>query len=376
MKTYLRCYIFAFSIILTIVIFSCKKKDLPQPESGNEPVFYFTGTVNGVATSIQAGVNDYYMYSSYEQQDSSSALYKFIGDLKTVNCVSCTNSLKVIINDRRLSIFNSQSGADSAFLYNYYPYQYYSPASIKNTVQFNVVASGAISQVNWDFGDGTFSNVLNPSHVFTGMRTQNVSLTVTDTAGSSNTISNTYNLTSNNICKINNITSYVTNNAITYTTNVTGANPISYLWNLGDGTTSTAAFTTHTYSAPGRYDVSLRIIDANNDTAKCNYQAKTQSYNALTTNFFVTNTTPVANSYALSNIIIKWTDASGNIYSSQNVTQSSSSYFKIVSVEDYHTNEAGQNTKKLHIVFRCLVSNGTSSILINNGDAVIAVAYK
>ena len=43
----------------------------------------------------------------------------------------------------------------------------------------------------------------------------------------------------------------------------TGAAPLTYVWNWGDGYTSTGAFPTHLYAAPGNYNICLSITDSN-----------------------------------------------------------------------------------------------------------------
>ena len=80
-----------------------------------------------------------------------------------------------------------------------------------------------------------------------------------------------------------------------------------------------------------------------------------------------------------SNIIINWTDASGKQYTSNNASQPLDSYFQIVSVDAFSDNENGQKTKKVHVKFKCSVyevGNTTNKITIDNGEAVIAVAFK
>jgi PKD repeat protein len=43
--------------------------------------------------------------------------------------------------------------------------------------------------------------------------------------------------------------------------------PLTYLWNFGDGTTSTQLFPSHTYAVPGRYTLCLTVSDG----AGCSY---------------------------------------------------------------------------------------------------------
>jgi hypothetical protein len=47
----------------------------------------------------------------------------------------------------------------------------------------------------------------------------------------------------------------------------TGVSPFQFLWNFGDGTTSTEAFPTHTYPGPGPYLLCLTIADATGCTS-------------------------------------------------------------------------------------------------------------
>jgi len=49
-------------------------------------------------------------------------------------------------------------------------------------------SSGANSQWQWDFGDGTFGNTQNPMHVYTAAGTYNVSLVVTNSHGCTRTL--------------------------------------------------------------------------------------------------------------------------------------------------------------------------------------------
>ncbi len=60
--------------------------------------------------------------------------------------------------------------------------------SVPHTVKFTGASSDAVSWA-WDFGDGNTSNVKNPTHTYTALGFYNVSLTVTNANGCTNTIS-------------------------------------------------------------------------------------------------------------------------------------------------------------------------------------------
>lgn len=122
-----------------------------------------------------------------------------------------------------------------------------------------------IAAALWNFGDGNISTQINPNHVF-GSGIFDITLIVTDSSGCITQL--------NKLDYINSISAPIANFSATNTQNCSvpttvifsntslndaGAN---YLWNFGDGFTSTLANPTHQYTAFGTYNVSL-IVDKN-----------------------------------------------------------------------------------------------------------------
>lgn len=364
------------ALVAFVLFNACKKKTLPEPEEGNDPQFYFSGKVNGSDVKIEAGVNDYYMYSGYSQS-TLTGVYGFEASLKSGNCTTCSNSIKIEINDHRYSSYNGPSGIDSAFQSTFYPYYNGNPAPVSYYLNFYSIFNNSPQSYLWTFGDGDSSTLPNPSHVYRYSGDYNVSLSIIDNFSCTNTVSNIQKVgLSDSYCNTTiSVTGTSSLNA-SFTNSTVGTPPYNFYWDLGDGNNSTLTSPTHTYAAQGRYPVSLRVIDAANDTAIANFNYITSGASMCTTNYIVLNSTPVTNPMAYSNITVKWTDAGGTEYTSNSSLQPTTSYFKIVSVSDYHTNEAGQKTKKLHIKFKCTVYSSTGSMQIDNGDAVVVVAYK
>src|ERR1700733_11872167 len=92
-------------VLLTFIIaafITCKKEQLPPSTVEGQPVFSFNGTIGSNSLSLKAGVNNYYMYSTYTQ---NSGVYSFTGTLK--NTASNLNSIQIIINDDAISGTNS-----------------------------------------------------------------------------------------------------------------------------------------------------------------------------------------------------------------------------------------------------------------------------
>jgi PKD repeat protein len=114
----------------------------------------------------------------------------------------------------------------------------------------------------WDFGDGNTSTQQSPTHTYNAPGTYAVSLQTQSSGGNCSQL----------------ITNFATYNVgggtaeFTYTQTLcppfigyftdSSTNAISWLWNFGDGQTSTVQNPTHTYSQTGNYNVSLSITTA------------------------------------------------------------------------------------------------------------------
>ena len=79
--------ILTLGLLVSLLMLSCKKEHVTT-NTNSSPVFYFKGMIGGTAMDLQAGINNYYMYSSYTQ---SSGVYCFTGTLK--NTASSLNSI-------------------------------------------------------------------------------------------------------------------------------------------------------------------------------------------------------------------------------------------------------------------------------------------
>ncbi len=134
-----------------------------------------------------------------------------------------------------------------------------------NAVSFQDTSLGFPTGWAWDFGDGSTSTLQNPSHVYGATGLYTVQLIVTRAPGCGDTI------TMPNVITVlpSPTAAFVTNNdtscgaplLVSFVQNSTGA--VSYLWDFGDGNTSTLASPTHTYTAPGLYTVTLIATSAN-----------------------------------------------------------------------------------------------------------------
>jgi PKD repeat protein len=376
-------------VLLTVALFTvtCKKEHVPVSASGT-PEFYFNGAVNGITTSLNAGINNYYMYSSYIQD--SNSVYNFIGNLKQTT--SNLSGIEVEINDYKVSAVNANTNPDSSLKTGNYLYYSVGVNDTAYNVQFTSSYSGGTAQTyTWTFGDGSISNNANPLHTYANMGVYNVCVTIAGTAGVSN-VCNNINLSSPSvIARKTTVSTTASGNTIYFNASTSGFIPSKYTWDFGDSTGSSANSDStinnaiHTYTTSGLYHIRLSVKDSSNNTGDSiivtYFNAATSTYVAAVANFNVGSVTKVittGTSLRLGDVTVKWTDAAGVTYSSNNnAAQPASSYFKILSEEAYQNNINGQLTRKLHIQFTCtLYCIGHNPIQITNADAVIAAAYK
>ena len=149
----------------------------------------------------------------------------------------------------------------------YYTVQY--PDSL--TLSFTDQSYSNSSNLNyfWSFGDGTSSTLQNPTHTFPAYGFYQVCLTIYDTLCQStycNDILIGHLPDTNNVpCAAN--FSYTqspspSTNLSTFSfTDLSTGNPTAWMWNFGDGGTSTLQNPTHTYTSNGIYLVTLTITN-------------------------------------------------------------------------------------------------------------------
>ncbi len=339
-----------------------------------ETVFHVNGQLNNDALALEAGLNDFYMYT--DLQLSNQNILQFSGAFqKNDLCTEiCKEQLKIIIN-------NNQEGIgfelDSALYIGNYKLE--PSVQIGNSayiIDFSSIVNGTNpDSYNWSFGDGNFSTAPNPTHTYIANTGYTVVLEVTATNGEKSTYqdnitdfttisecafsldyvvfidSNTTN--SNYIFWVTDSLNFPIQNAYTWTIEV-GGNPITFIQD-------TIAFST-----------TQNIIEFNVCVGKVTPDCTTQFCKEFNTqnpinfdvsfDYNVQNIVTPGDSTFFSMVIIEYTTPDGVFYSSELGSQTNST-FEILSIIDHDDNERSQTTKKIEATVDCKLYNQDGSSL-------------
>ncbi len=356
-------------VLSLCLLMACRKKDFPPDTRTNESGFAFSADIDGQRTSLAAGEADYYMFASYT---ADTTLKRFIAELKPRNCnAACGNSIKITFHDYRKNNLLSPTSIDSSFRIGSVPFSVAAGYAVSFKSSFNKQASAYL----WNFGDNTTSSEANPTHVYASAGNYSVSLRIRSNANCEQYISNIERIKPG--AEFYAIRSQTfTPNTIQFLNNLQDTINNTCAWYFGDGTSSTAYSPAHTYNIAGTYPVVLKVF------RMLNQDTLTSHYNVAT----LTNPMPCITNYSVqslsfipgvlfSGVNIQWTDANGDVYSSESGSQPATSQFNIVSVEDYELNEKGEKTKKIKVRFDCTVFKGGLSKRLQNAEANICIAY-
>lgn len=133
----------------------------------------------------------------------------------------------------------------------------------KQQVTFTDLSTGATSWL-WNFGDGNTSTLQNPVHTYATLGSYTVTLTVFNGA-CSHSITRTIRL-------LDAVPDFTSDKRVAcrkyepiqfFNNSTEIPNIVSYLWNFGDGNTSTLENPVHTYTNSGNYNVTLTVTDIN-----------------------------------------------------------------------------------------------------------------
>jgi PKD repeat protein len=251
-------------------------------------VIYPNSSTNIVNIVVNTANDGSYTYST-NMLSTTATVY-----LSTINMygVPSTALYNVTMNPNTLTtnvnhifyIDDDSIPSNCTALYSY-SVQYPDSATLYFTNQSYEPPTGV--NYSWSFGDGTSSNLENPVHTYAAYGYYHVCLTIYDTICQSTfcdyiLVGNLPN--TNTPCAAHFTTSQNPQNPHIYSFFDTSVGtPNSWLWNFGDGTTSTSQNPIHTYATNGVFNVTLTI---SNFLTQC---SSTTSHYVTVDSIWVTN---------------------------------------------------------------------------------------
>lgn len=152
---------------------------------------------------------------------------------------------------------------------------------------FSSSLGGNVTDWLWDFGDGNTSTAQNPNHLYLDVGSFTVTLQITDSTGCVGSLTKPLYISSTGPTpSFTNPANRCINSPVNFnSTSISlGGTITNWLWNFGDGSTSTLENPIHEYSSQGNYDVSLYILD-NNGCDSTLMQLNTINVDSLTIDF-------------------------------------------------------------------------------------------
>jgi PKD repeat protein len=137
-------------------------------------------------------------------------------------------------------------------------------------VAFTDLSAGGPTSWLWDFGDGATSMAQSPSHSYGAPGVYDVSLTVSNGDGSDSIMRPAYVQVAAPPPPVADFSASPLSGETPLRvefTDLSSGGPTSWLWDFGDGATSTEQHPSHTYTAPGVYDVTLVVASSGGPSA-------------------------------------------------------------------------------------------------------------
>ncbi len=235
----------------------------PQPQVTCSSMGNFLGAFTGFSANVTNGTAPYsYAWDfgdgGISNLQNPTHLYASTGSYTATVVVTdangCEVSCQTIVNIEVAPLVNA------SFDFTL------SSACGESTVSFTDLSTGQVNQWFWDFGDGNTSTLQNPTYTYTSPGIYNVTFAAGNGINFDTiTIPNLVNVLPNPVAGFSmNSTLGCTPFQAQFFDQSLGAT--SWLWNFGDGNTSTLQNPTHVYDNPGTYDITLII---SNNVAGC-----------------------------------------------------------------------------------------------------------
>lgn len=382
-----------FILLIVLVFGACKKIELP-PGVQEDPVFSVNASLGGEPLDLVAGENEYYMFTSFAKDDLD--VFSFIGRFeKTIDKTNSPPiSLEFEIRDVGTSVVTSPN-INEALAPKSYPF-------VGSMMDTDTVLTGyevrienrSISNMplayQWTFSNGEVFEEENPAPVFfplSGNMNYWASLGVSGSGVNGEcfeAVNKDVNLQQNAFpdCRLN-----YTLEPDTLLFNICGEMqgqaPFTFEW-TADSTHIGECLDISNLNNVDSIRIALQGTDAAGCTENINIAINYSAGNSIdycTADFaYAVNpqyqiVAPM-DSFFFSQVIIRYVDRDGTLFSTDKIPQPTTSNFQILESSDYLPNENEEKTRQLSIRFSAVLHNDAGEeLLLENGTAIIAVAY-
>lgn len=164
-------FLLAFALAFSGLFFhSCEKNNMPTLASGT-PVFGLTGELDGEVLQLNAGLEEWFMFTRLTHDSTMATILEGILAQDTTESLKNAWSLKYRA-PQNSSVFNADS-ALAVGLHSLFSIAGEKPIKNLFKVKFKMTDSINISNPVWNFGNGTFATTISPSITYnTDLQTQ------------------------------------------------------------------------------------------------------------------------------------------------------------------------------------------------------------
>lgn len=364
-----------YILIIWILFLPACKNELPEEEN-SIAVFYLRGEVDGEPIAYNAGDDGYYMRADYNED--TLGIRSFTGRIGLLECGNdafCPNSVEICIREKE-KVGGTHLGInDNIFLGTFnlrgpesYLFQSYKAAFTSKSHPYGV-------NHTWYFGDGSSSNDINPVHYFFNAGDSVVTPTLlvyNSTNGCTSQIA--YDVDFTRTCSTDIV---VTKIGVQHFFTATPGGRTD-MWDFGNGFLPLG--TGNPIPSDSIFKVCLSSTDlGTNCTAiKCENVILDSAVVGCSANYDVDwETVTLKDVRDYSEVTLKWQNDNGNVYSSDLFNQPTSSYFEVISIEDYNETLDGFPTKKITVRIKSRLFGSSESDFVDfvSEKSVIAIAY-
>jgi PKD repeat protein len=247
-------------ICVLFLLFGSCRKDLVHPDPNGEPEFGVSALMNGTPMTIEAGVDDYFLYTYADT--GFGEVWTAYGTLQKIDCVNCNSYFS-------LSFRNDQAGYGNGMSANFlkagdialtdWSGVYEESRSVVRFIADPTNQNGTVVSHFWNFGDGNTSTDPAPIHTFRmqgGDSAFSVMHITTLNGGCSAAQTNTINAKSE--CPVD-FEIYVVGQTVYFNPLTIASGMYTYHWQFGDTQNTYTSNPAHIYAAPGEYNVLLTV---------------------------------------------------------------------------------------------------------------------